>query len=210
MKKGVLITFEGIEGSGKSTHLRILGEFLRAKGMKVLLTFEPGGTPLGRALRDLLLDPSLPLDPLTELFLFWADRREHTLRVLLPALDQGKVVLCDRYIDSTTAYQGYGRGVDLDFVLQGNRKATGGLSPHLTILLDCPPEVGLRRVKGGDRFEDAGLDFHTKVREGYLRIAEAEPERVKVVESASRDKGEVQEEVRRVVRTFLEAWAFGG
>lgn len=208
--KGVLITFEGIEGSGKSTHLRLAEEFLKAEGLSTVATFEPGATPLGVKLRQLLLSATVPLQPLAELFLFLADRAEHIRQVVRPALEAGKVVLCDRFVDSTTAYQGYGRGIELGFVKEGNRRATGGIWPRLTILLDCEVEVGLARTKGVDRFEGEGVEFHRRVRDGYLRIAEEEPMRVKVVDSSHRPKGEVQEEIREILRGFLKGWASGG
>ena len=210
MKGGVLITFEGIEGSGKSTHLHLAEEFLRAEGLPTVVTFEPGATPLGRELRQLLLSATLPLQHLAELFLFLADRAEHVRQVIKPALEAGKVVLCDRFVDSTTAYQGYGRGLDLAFVKEGNRRATGGIWPRLTILLDCEVEVGLARTRGVDRFEEEGVEFHKRVREGYLRIAEEEPLRVKVVDSSHRPKGDVQGEIRGILRGFLEEWVSGG
>ena len=196
MQKGILITFEGIEGSGKSTHMRLAGEFLLQKGYRLLCTHEPGGSPLGEGIRRLLLQRGMTLSPLAELFLFCADRAQHLNEVILPALEEEKVILCDRFTDSTTAYQGYGRGIDLGVIEEANMWATGGLRPHLTILLDCDPEVGLSRVGERDRLEDEDLDFHRRVREGYLEIARGEPERVRVVVTNWRDKEEVQGEIR--------------
>ena len=196
MQKGILITFEGIEGSGKSTHMRLAEEFLLQRGYALLCTYEPGGSPLGEGIRRLLLQRGMALSPFAELFLFCADRAQHLEEVILPALQEGKVVLCDRFADSTTAYQGYGRGIDLKVIEEANMWATGGLRPHLTILLDCDPEVGLSRVGERDRLEGEDLSFHRRVKEGYLEIARREPERVKVVVTNWREKEEVQREIR--------------
>jgi len=205
VKKGALITFEGIEGSGKSSHARDLAQFLEERGIPALLTFEPGATDLGKALRDILLSPNGVRDPWVELFLFLADRREHVTKVILPALEMGTWVLCDRYIDSTLAYQGYGRGLPLSFLREANEKATGRVMPDLTLLLDCPIREGLRRAKGDDRLQRESLEFHERVRRGYIEIARREPSRVVVIDS-SRAKEEVQREIREKVEDFLRRW----
>ncbi len=207
MRKGALITLEGIEGSGKSGHLKLLAQFLQGQGFAVHATYEPGATPLGRSLRELLLHgEGLVEDPLVELLLFLLDRREHVRLVIKPSLLEGKVVLCDRYVDSTLAYQGFGRGLDPDFVLRANRLVTEGVWPDLTILLDCPPEEGLQRTKGEDRLQRQPLEFHRRVREGYLELARREPERIRVVSTSGRPREEAQEEIRSIVLEFLRRW----
>lgn len=188
---GLLITFEGIEGCGKSTQLELLKDHLKNKGKDILTVREPGGTPLGEKVRSILLDSrSTGMDPWAELFLYEACRAELVAKVIKPALNESKTVICDRFIDSTVAYQGYGRGLDISSITEANRLATGGLKPDITILIDCDTEAGLKRAwsrinaKEGhkeDRFEKEGLAFHKKVREGYLKLAKIEP-RIKVVD----------------------------
>ena len=189
----LFITFEGIEGSGKTTHLRRLAAWLRAAGHEVLETREPGGTPAGSALRTLLLGTdAVPLSPLAELLLYCADRTQHVEEVIRPALAAGRVVLCDRFSDSTIAYQGYGRGLDLVTVRALDATARAGLSPDLTFLLDCPVPVGLARAGvrrgtavGGDRFERETLEFHARVRAGFAALAAAEPTRFCTLDGAA-------------------------
>ncbi len=177
------LTLEGIEGCGKSTQARRLAAAL---GPQVVLSREPGGTALGRAVRGLLLEPEhLGMAPAAELLLFFADRAQHVAEVIRPALAQGKQVISDRYTDSSLAYQGYGRGVRLDLILAMHEVATGGLWPSLTLLLDLPVEEGLGRVaaRGGhDRLEAEVLEFHERVRRGYLEMAGRQPERWVVVD----------------------------
>jgi dTMP kinase len=184
------ITFEGIEGSGKSTHVRHLAGRLRQAGRAVVETREPGGTPAGAAIRRLLLGAErVPLAPFTELLLYCADRTQHVVEVIRPGLAAGRVVLCDRFSDSTVAYQGYGRGLDLDAVRAVDARARDGVTPDLTVLLDCAVEVGLARARGraggGDRFEAEETAFHERVRAGFLAFAAAEPGRFCVVDSAA-------------------------
>jgi len=188
MNGGLFVTFEGIEGSGKSTHVRQLAVALRAAGHDVVETREPGGTALGQTLRDLLLAPSsTPLEPTAELMLYCADRAQHVAQLIRPALAAGRIVLCDRFSDSTIAYQGYGRGLDLELVRSLDARARGGLEPDLTFVLDCPPEAGLARVHKrsgvGDRFEQEALAFHEAVRRGFHALAAAEPARYRVIDS---------------------------
>lgn len=186
----IFVTFEGIEGSGKSTQLGFLAAHLRATGHDVVETREPGGTPAGLALRGLLLGPeAVPLEPLAELHIYCADRAQHVATVIRPALAAGRIVLCDRFSDSTIAYQGYGRGLDLDTVCDLDRFARNGLEPGVSFLLDCPVDEGLRRARarraGGDRFEDAPVAFHERIRDGFRLLAAAEPERFHVVDATA-------------------------
>jgi len=182
--EGLLVTLEGGEGAGKSFQARALGRRLRELGVPYLLTYEPGATELGLRLRELLMDSSLDISPWTELFLFAADRAQHVQEVLRPALAAGQVVLCERFNDSTIAYQGYGRGLPLATVREVCLGAAGGLVPRLTFLLDVPPEVGLARKMGDDdRFRHEALDFHRRVREGYLELARQEPRRIVAVDA---------------------------
>jgi dTMP kinase len=204
MKKGSLITLEGIEGSGKTSHTKLLGKFLIRKGFPVVLTHEPGATQIGKKLRTLLLKGDSFQDPLTELFLFLADRREHYLQIIKKALEEGKIVLCDRFVDSTLAYQGYGRGIDLKFILDLNERILEGTWPDFTILLDCPVEEGLKRTEKKDRLSQETLEFHQRVRYGYLELSKRYPERIRVVNSSDRPKLEVQEEIRKIVLGFLK------
>ncbi len=203
---GFFITFEGIEGSGKTTQTMRLADHLITSGLDVVLTREPGGTMLGKEIRKLLLDPAIdPMPPITELFLYFADRSEHVERLIKPSLEEGKVVVCDRFSDSTIAYQGYGRGLDLEEIITLDRIARGGLEPNLTILLDMDVSAGLernRRADKFDRFEAEELDFHRRVRDGYLEIARKNPERIKVVD-AGRGEQEVWEEIRAIVTDLI-------
>lgn len=195
------ITFEGVEGSGKSTQLKLAAERLSARGRPVLATREPGGTRIGRILRGALL-PSAhrELDPVAEWLLFEADRRQHVVQVLRPALERGRFVLCDRFSDATEAYQLVGRRLDARLVRRVDALARDGLVPDLTLLYDLDPDAGLARAnrRGGrsvGRFERAELEFHEKVRRAYLAIARREPERVKVLDAS-----------RPVVRLFRDTW----
>jgi dTMP kinase len=205
-RRGFFITFEGPEGSGKSTHIRLLADYLRTKGRQILMTREPGGSHLAIHFRKILLEQGEGLTPMAELFLYEADRAQHVRDVIAPALRRGQIVLCDRFIDSTVAYQGFGRGLPRAAVASMNRLATDGLMPDLTILLDVPVERGLRlahaKKKGHDRLEKAGLPFHRRVRRGFLSLAKREPRRFRLI--AQQNKPEAtQSLVRRVVeRTF--------
>ena len=208
------VSFEGGDGSGKTTHLRLLERYLLSKGQLCLCTREPGGTPLGKMIRRVLLEAGEEeiFSP-TELFLYFADRAQHVREVVQPALESGKLVLCDRFTDSTLAYQGYGRGVDLEMLRHLNQLASGGISPDLTLLLDCPVEVGLSRTANRavgqgsskereDRFEREQLDFHERVRRGFLELARGEPKRIHVLD-ASHPVEEIQQEIRRIVDAKL-------
>lgn len=173
----MFITLEGGEGVGKTTQQALLVERLRQEGYACLCTREPGGTALGKTLRELLLHGD-PFSPLAELLLYAADRAEHVSKVIAPALAAGQVVVCDRFTDSTLAYQGYGRGLDLEKIRQLNHLATGGLQPHLTLWLDLPPEVGLARSGSCDKLEQEHLEFHRRIYQGFQALAAAEPQRI--------------------------------
>ena len=201
---GALITFEGVEGSGKTTQMMRLARWLRRHGRKVELTREPDGTRLGVAVRGLFKRPGIQPKPLVEVFLFMAARQQHVTEKIRPWLDRGRVVLCDRYADATVAYQGYGRGVDLDLIRELNARATSGVMPDLTLLFDLDPAVGLRRIRGRslDNFEREKLAFHRRVRDGYLEILRAEPKRLRS-RRPDRPPDVVEAEVRAIVEEFL-------
>ncbi len=194
----MLISFEGIDGAGKSTQARKLKEYLEERGLDAVLLREPGGTSLGEAVRDLLLREE-PL-PLTELLLFEAARSELVGRLIRPLLDEGKVVILDRFTDSTLAYQSYGRGLDANLVEELNRTAAQGLVPKLTILIDLEPHIALSRKRDKNRFENA--DFIRKVREGFLEIARKEMERFYIIDG-NRPPSAVFEEVKKAVEEKL-------
>ena len=184
MDKGLFITFEGGDGCGKTTQINLLDEYLRSKGYKTFLTREPGSKGLGIKLREILLNYDGEVSPVCESFLFLADRAQHVDCIIKPALKDGIIVLCDRHTDSTVAYQGYGRGLDLEQIHKLNNIATSGLKPDLTIVLDVDVETSQKRVGlEKDRMESAGIEFFERVRKGFLEIAKQEPNRVKVVDS---------------------------
>jgi dTMP kinase len=208
---GTFITFEGIDGSGKSTQLRLLANFLKQAGCDVLLTREPGGTPVGNRLRAALLDAHEEVDPLTELLVFAADRAQHVRRVLRPALNAGRIVFSDRYADATRAYQGGGRGFPPELIAEIIHLATEGLQPDLTVLFDLSIADSTartqRRVIGtqrGDRLDAENDDFHTRVREAYLQLAKAEPGRIKIV-NTNQPPELTHERVKEIVVPFLES-----
>ena len=184
----MFITFEGIEGSGKSTHSKWAKEYLQGKGFTVVHSREPGGTKLGETLRSILLGKETAIVPFAEVLLFAADRVQHVEEIIRPALKEGHIMICDRYIDSTSAYQSGGRGLPQDWIKTLNQLSTQGLIPDLTILLDCQVDIGLMRArhKGGmpDRFESQNVAFYERVRSGYLQIARMDPGRVRVINSA--------------------------
>jgi dTMP kinase len=202
--RGLLISVEGVEGSGKSTHCRLLGQWLTARGLEVVLTSEPDGTPLGSAIRRLFEQDGMPPTPLTQTFLFMAARQQHVAQVIRPALARGAVVVSDRYADATLAYQGFGGGIELETIRDLNALATGGVMPDLTILLDLDPAEGIRRISDRplDAFEKMDMGFHRRVREGYLEIAHAEKNRV-VVLSATQPKDALHAAVTRAVEGLL-------
>ena len=208
----MFITFEGIEGCGKTTQIKLLIPVLQAKGYECIATREPGATEIGRRIRAILLDAAhTNMLPLTELLLYEADRAQHVHEVIKPALAANKVVVSDRFSDATTVYQGYARGFDLELIQQIHQIVLGGLRPDLTLILDLPVDVGLKRAwqrinnqSGGlpeDRFEKEAFAFHEKVRQGYLTLAGIEPERFRVVD-ASRDQETVHKEIAEIVFSF--------
>ena len=204
------ITFEGIDGCGKSTQMRMLASELRLRGLEVVTTREPGGTPLGTRVRKLLLDTEEQVDPLAELLLYAADRAQHVRTLVRPALDSGHVVLSDRYADATAAYQGAGRGFPSELISELIALATGGLMPDLTLIFDLTVDESQRRaqrrVRKGiqqDRLDAEDAAFHTRVRDAYLKIAAAEPERVRVVD-ASGSVQETHSQVMRIVMPLIE------
>jgi len=209
---GCFITFEGPEGCGKSTQMKLLANCLAEKGSPVVLTREPGGCPIADKIREVLLDAANSgMVPLAELFLYAAARTQHVSEVITPALEAGKIVLCDRFTDATVAYQGHGRQLSLALIEQLNRLATGQVRPHLTILLDCPVEVGLGRALARieattgakeERFEQESIQFHHRVRSGYLQLAAAEPDRFVVIDG-NQDIMDVQAAITTAVLSRL-------
>jgi len=209
-RRGLFITLEGVEGCGKSTQAAALVEHLESLGRRVVTTREPGGTPLGERIRDILLDPERGgMEPATELMLYLASRAEHVARVILPALDRGETVVSDRFADASVAYQGGGRGLGADLVDSLNRIVTRGVEPDVTFLFDLDASSGLDRLSGRrgpserlDRIESEALSFHTRVRDAYVAAAARAPGRF-VVLDAGRRPGEIAEEVRRKVDALL-------
>lgn len=204
--RGTFISFEGSEGSGKSTQARLLRDWLKRQGIDTILTREPGGTPIGERIREVLLSlDHKEMDPITELFLYLASRRQHIKELIEPALNSGNVVITDRFSDSTLAYQGYGRGLDLSLIESLNRTATGGLSPDLTIVLDVDVREGLSRnleIKS-DRLETEDIEFHEKVRKGFIEIAKKEPERVFIIETKNGIE-KTHNEIVALVRKWIQ------
>jgi dTMP kinase len=204
------ITFEGGDGTGKSTQIKALEKYLAGRGRSFVTTREPGAaTSIGNWIRQALLDAKgAPLTPSTELFLYLADRAQHFAEVVAPALSAGDIVLCDRHADSTLAYQGYGRGIDIALLRRLNDMTTGGVKPDLTFLFDCPVSIGLARITerrmrldasgSEDRFEREKIEFHERVRAGFLELARVEPARFRVVD-ASRGEKDVAQDIRSII-----------
>ena len=201
---GVFVCFEGGEGSGKSTQSRRLRDWLESEGFTALLTFEPGDTEVGRKLRQIVLSPETgELSDRTEVLLYAADKAEHVDTVVQPALDRGEVVITDRYVDSTLAYQGAGRALDVAEVERVARWATHDLRPHLTVVLDLEPEQGLARFEGRDRIEGESLEFHERVRDAFVRMADADPDHYLVLD-ARKPVDDITAAVRDRVTPLLE------
>ncbi|MBI4843346.1 MAG: dTMP kinase [Nitrospirae bacterium] len=195
------ITFEGTEGSGKTTQVGLLAKHLKEAGHDVLLTFEPGGTAIGQKIRGLLLDPQNNMDPMTELLLYYADRAQHIKEIIQPALQSGSFVISDRFTDSTVAYQGFARGLNLNIINPLNEIVVREAKPALTFVLEIDVKEGLRRnrhAKKEDRFELEDIEFHTRVRDGYRQIAESDPQRVKIID-ASKSPEEVSREIIKII-----------
>ena len=200
---GAFIVFEGGEGAGKSTQAAALAELLQAQGRSVIRTREPGGTPAAEAIRGILLDPAFAgLDDRAEALLFAAARGDHAQRVIRPALRRGDIVVCDRFMDSSMAYQGIARGLGPDVVANLSLWATDGLVPDLTVVLDIDPQVGLGRVSSPDRLESEPLEWHRRVREGFVEIARRDPRRYLVLD-AGRPPEDLATEIAQVVAALL-------
>ena len=211
----MFITFEGIEGSGKTTQIKYIAEFLKSKGHDCVITREPGGTAIGKKIRAILLDPENgQLDPLSELLLYAADRAQHIRSKIKPALSEGKIVICDRFSDSTTVYQGYARGLNIELIRALNHMVLENLIPDITFLLDLDPHIGLNRawkqINNGSRennesrFEEEALSFHERVRSGYLELARLEPKRFRIIDAA-KDELVVKNDIHKELLTHLSA-----
>jgi dTMP kinase len=208
-----LITFEGIEGSGKSTQIKLVAEYFVEKNVPIIVTQEPSGTDIGRKIGSILFNSEhYYMCAETEMFLFCAARAQHVREKIMPALEQNKVVLCDRFSDATYAYQGAGRGLDHEFIKLINDYSALHLKPGLTLLFDLPVEIGLQRATDRnnrlkepssiDRFERENIDFHRRIREGYLNILRNDPQRFRLID-ANQDINAIQEEVRRHISDFI-------
>ncbi|MEJ2683588.1 MAG: dTMP kinase [Candidatus Sulfobium sp.] len=210
--KGIFISVEGIEGTGKTTLAGFLAEYLQGKGLRVTQTEEPGGTSIGRKIRELLLSPENgEMDPVTELLLYNASRVQHIREIIMPALERGDVVITDRFSDSTMAYQGYGRGIDVKLIDSLDLISTQRLRPDITILLDIDVQTGLRRnreINKDDRIEREDVAFHGRVRNGFIHIAAQSPERIRMVD-CSVPVETVRQNVAAIIDEFLEEWKAG-
>ncbi|MBM3250022.1 MAG: dTMP kinase [Candidatus Omnitrophica bacterium] len=201
--RGKFITFEGPEGCGKSTQSKLLYQYLKRKGLKAIYLREPGGTQVSEKIRKILLDPKNHIASRAEMLLYMAARAQIVDGVIRPALNRGINVICDRFMDSTLAYQGYGLGIDITFIRSVGFFATGGLNPDLTILLDVPVKQGLKhRHLKRDRIEKRSLSYHNRVRRGYLKLARIEPRRLKVVEFVQGIE-KVQQRIREIVTKYV-------
>lgn len=204
MKKGLFITFEGADGSGKTTQLSNVKSFLEEKGYDVVITREPGALDIGKKIRNILLHSEEIVADNCEMFLFLADRAQHVETFIKPAIEEGKIILCDRHTDSTIAYQGYGRGKDIKLLEDLNKIAVNGLYPDLTLLYDVSTETAQQRVGNEkDRMESIGIEFHRKVREGYLQLQQANSDRIKIV-NANNDINTVFEDTKKIILSLLQ------
>lgn len=199
VKRGYFITFEGADGCGKTTQLELLADYLKEKNKEVIITREPGAKGLGEKIREILLNYDGEVSDRCESFLFLADRAQHIDMIVNPAVEAGKIVLCDRHIDSSVAYQGYGRGLDIEQIDRLNMLATNGRRPDLTLVFDIDVETSMKRVgKEKDRMESAGVEFFNRVRKGYLELAKQEPERIRVLD-ATKSIEEIHNEVVKII-----------
>lgn len=202
MEYGKFITFEGTDGSGKTTQIKLLEEYIKNKGYELVLTREPGGTKVSELIRDLVLDPSnSEIVPLTEMIMYAASRAQHVLQLIKPAIEGGKIVICDRFVDSSYAYQGSGRGVDLKVIADVNRVAIDGMSPDITFFLDIDPEIAIKRrinATGADRIEQEKIDFHRRVYDGYKKMALLFPERIKTI-NANKSIVEISSQINEYI-----------
>jgi len=202
--KGKFITFEGSEGCGKSTQSKLLYNYLKRNGYNVIFLREPGGAKIAEKIRKILLDPKNHITPICETLLYMAARSAVVGEIIKPALSKGQIVICDRFLDSTIAYQGYGLGIDIDFIQGVGNFATAGIKPDLTILLDLPVKKGLKyRKLREDRIEKRSFTYHLRVRRGYLRLAACEPKRIKIVK-VDKDKSVTQEKIRKLAVCHLK------
>lgn len=210
-KKSVFITIEGCEGCGKTTQSKLLKKYLESKGLQVVLTREPGGSGVAEQIRNILLNPKNSIFPLCELMLYEASRTQHLQEVIKPNLEKGYVVICDRFTDSTLAYQGYARGIDKDTIIKLNNIATEGIKPDLTIYLDINPAFGIKKattinkgnLTGGDRIERESIYFHNKVREGFCDLAKKYPKRIKKIKTSKVIK-KTQEQINKEIDKFFK------
>lgn len=203
MKKGLFITFEGADGCGKTTQLNLLKEYLQQNNYEVVLTREPGGKGLGEKVREILLNYDGEVSDRCESFLFLADRAQNIDIIVKPAIESGKIVLCDRHTDSTVAYQGYGRGLDINQIHTLNSLATNNIKPDLTLVFDVDIETSMKRVGAEkDRMENSGNEFFNRVRNGYLEIAKIEPERIKVIDS-TKSIEEIHKNVINIIKSYI-------
>lgn len=208
--KGLFISFEGNDGSGKSSALEAVKNELLEKGYDVIYSREPGGSYIAEKIRNTILDvDNVGMDPITEALLYAASRREHLQKTIIPAVNEGKIVLCDRFLDSSLAYQGYARELGIEKIYNLNQYATDGILPDLTILVCVHPEIGMSRIKKDardmDRLEIEKMDFHKKVYDGYLKVASMYPDRIKLIDG-EKTKEEVLEEVREILYPYLKGF----
>ncbi len=197
------ITFEGIEGSGKSTHSKLIADFLKEEGFPVVYTREPGGVPISEMIRKILLEPkNAGMSQKCELLLYMASRAELVSKVIKPALEKNKIVVCDRFLDATVCYQGYGSGLNIDFIKKIGNYVTNGLEPNLTIFLDTDVNASIKSIKNPDRIEKRNLDYHNKVRNGYLQLANKFPNRIKTVK-VQEEINDTQDRIRKIISKFL-------
>lgn len=207
MKQGLFVTAEGTDGSGKTTQIALMKDYLQRKGYEVLLTREPGGTEIGEKIRTIILDPqNKGMSETTEMILYAAARAQLVYEVIRPALDMGRIVICDRFIDSSYAYQGFGRGIDKNIIEEINRAALGGLVPDITFFFDISPEIALKRrieSTGRDRIESEEMDFHMRVYRGYKELAILYPERIRTIDSR-RSVEEISEDIIASIDKFIK------